>query len=133
MFLIVDDEQEVAEVIQLSLENIGIDSKFVCSAKDGIKVMQDQHFPFVIADIGMPGFNGIDFMKWARKNSPDTEIICLSGFTRLMENEIKELDLSLIIEKPFVTDEIMIHILELIDARKKHETTQTIVLESKLI
>ena len=77
--LLVDDEEGIRKVLGISLEDLGYQ---VTPAADGIQGLElfRQHLqPIVITDIKMPAMDGIDLLKKIKEESPDTEVIMLTG------------------------------------------------------
>ena len=55
----------------------------VGSAEDGAEGLElaARHHPdIILSDIKMPGMNGLEFSEQVKKESPDTEIILLTGY-----------------------------------------------------
>ena len=70
--LIVEDEPELAELIQLYLRNEGIISTTVHSAEEALDALQPREaasappFDLVILDINLPGMDGFEFLQHFR-------------------------------------------------------------------
>ena len=102
--LVVDDNEELANVIQGALEDEGLE---VISAKDGIDGY-DTFLRFqpdlVITDIQMPGVSGLKMMENIRMHNPMVKTIYISGniaaFRPSIEIEKKRYPIS-VFEKPF--------------------------------
>ena len=80
--LVVDDEPAVCEAIALCLSAAGY---AVCSAEDG-EVAQRLIEPFrpdvILADIFMPGQDGLGLINWLRNQAVPTPVIAMSGRDR---------------------------------------------------
>ncbi len=77
--LIVDDEEDVRDMLYLSLSSMGYD---VLNAEDGMKALQifrDAHPQIVLTDIKMPGMDGIELLKELKREDPDAEVIMITG------------------------------------------------------
>lgn len=101
--LYVDDEH----INLLLFENNFTDKYEVLVAKDGFDGLKtlvlNPETKLIISDMKMPGMNGIEFIRKAKKLYPDKKFYILTGFE--ITDEIREaLDTGLILEyfsKPF--------------------------------
>jgi len=48
--------------------------------KDAIEKISNNDFDVVITDIGMPMVNGIEVLKFSKKNKPKTKVIMMSCY-----------------------------------------------------
>lgn len=67
--LIIEDEHELASLIQMYLERDGIDSEIAESAEAGLYRCLDQQYDLVVLDINLPGMDGFEFLETLRKSS----------------------------------------------------------------
>jgi two-component system NtrC family sensor kinase len=111
--LCVDDEKNVLK----ALERIFIDSDYeiitALSGNEGLKILENtEPVQIIISDYRMPGMNGIDFLKEARKLRPDTVRIVLSGYANIaaIVGAINEGQIYKFIPKPWNDDELKIAI-----------------------
>jgi len=77
--LLVDDEEDIREVLEISLADIGFT---VYSAEDGqaaLKLFKEHNPPIVITDIKMPGIDGIELLRELKNENPDIEVIMITG------------------------------------------------------
>jgi len=82
--LIVDDEKEIADLIEIHLANEGFK---VCKAADGkqaLKALQEQSIQLVILDIMMAGIDGLELCRRIRQHM-NIPIIMLSAKSRDMD------------------------------------------------
>lgn len=78
--LLVDDEPEVIEGLQLILEPIKeVDIHTAYFASEALRLMDDIAIELVIADIRMPGMNGIEMWDEIHRRNPQCRVIFLSG------------------------------------------------------
>lgn len=82
MILIVDDDYDIASLIRISLEKVGL---FVSSFTDPLlaleKFRSDTNiYNLVISDIRMPHMNGYEFVQQVKKLKPNVKIILMSAF-----------------------------------------------------
>ncbi len=77
--LLVDDEQDFAELLSLRLTESGEQVSIADSGKGCLDLLSKQPVDVVILDIKMPGMDGIDTLKEIKKRFPLVEVILLTG------------------------------------------------------
>lgn len=78
--LIVDDEKEQLESLRFLIEGGGYRTFL---ASNGLEAkVQINRFPIdlILLDMKMPGMDGVEFMKFARKEKRDIKIIIVTGY-----------------------------------------------------
>jgi CheY-like chemotaxis protein len=77
--LVVDDNMLMRKLII----NLFHDEKIVLDeatdGKEGLMKMSDHHYDLVITDLIMPGMEGIEMIRQAKRDFPDVKIIAISG------------------------------------------------------
>jgi DNA-binding response OmpR family regulator len=73
--LIIEDEKELAELVQLYLEKEGITTHWAAAAEDGLAFFQQKSTDLIILDINLPGMDGFEFLQQIRRNSSVPVII----------------------------------------------------------
>ncbi len=78
-----DDDEIVREVIKSLLTK---ERYSVVTARDGVEAInilrvEDMHL--LITDLRMPGADGIEVLKYAVRNNPDTAVVILTAFATL--------------------------------------------------
>lgn len=76
--LVVDDEKEIADLVEIHLISDGFAVEKAYSAAEGLKILESKEIKLVILDIMMPGMDGIEMCKEIRKKSA-VPIIFLSA------------------------------------------------------
>ena len=77
--LVVEDDQEIAQVLQRSLRMEGYDVKLT---GDGAQALDDtQAFlpDLIVLDLGLPGMDGIEVARQLRRDEDDTPILMLTA------------------------------------------------------
>jgi len=67
--LIIEDEQELAELIQLYARNEGIGTSWADSAEKGLSLIAKESFDLIILDINLPGMDGFEFLRQFREEN----------------------------------------------------------------
>ena len=108
--LIVDDDKNICEVINMYLESSGYDTKIVYDGKSAIEAFEKYKPNLVLLDVMMPNINGIDVLKWIRKEGI-TPVIMLTAkgdtFDKVLALEIGADDY---VVKPFEPKELVARI-----------------------
>ena len=76
--LVVDDDKEIADLVEIHLVSDGHKVFKANSAKEGLAILEDKDIKLVILDIMMPGIDGLNMCKKIRENST-IPIIMLSA------------------------------------------------------
>jgi len=64
--LIIEDEQELAELVQMYLSKEGIKTSWADSAEKGLSLISNENFDLIILDINLPGMDGFEFLQQFR-------------------------------------------------------------------
>ncbi len=76
--LVVDDDHDIANLVEIYLKNEGYDTIKAYNADDAIRILDSQQIHLIILDIMMPGMDGIEACRQIR-SSKDIPIILLSA------------------------------------------------------
>ena len=77
--LIVDDEQEIAELLEEVLEQLGYKTAMAFSKAQASEVLREFAPRIVLLDIRLPDGDGISFLKEIKANQPAVEVIMITG------------------------------------------------------
>jgi len=108
--LIIDDNVEIASVLQELLEIEGYRVTMAGDGNDGYSAYLDFKPDLVITDIQMPGRNGFELMEEIRMHHPKMKTIYMSAAMaqfRLLLEEEKERYQADFLAKPFARKELM--------------------------
>ncbi len=77
----VDDDKALVDLAATFLERESelIEVTTETSVEDAIAVLESQPIDCVISDYEMPGYDGLEFLEFARENSPDLPFILFTG------------------------------------------------------
>ncbi|HSO19129.1 MAG TPA: response regulator, partial [Desulfosarcina sp.] len=107
--LLVDDEAGIRNTLSLLLNDMGYDVVSAENGNNALKIFGRTRPPVVLTDIKMPGLDGIGLLKAIKKQSPDTEVIMMTGHgdvelaVESLKNEATDF-----ITKPILTDAVEI-------------------------
>jgi CheY-like chemotaxis protein len=77
--LVIDDQTHVRAAIVHALQAKGFDVVPAESGQSGLTKTEQSKFDVVIADLFMPGIDGVTLIKELRKRSPGLPVIAMSG------------------------------------------------------
>jgi signal transduction histidine kinase/FixJ family two-component response regulator len=123
--LIVDDEEDICEVLSISLSDLGYKVYTAGNGEEALQVFEKTKPSIVLTDIRMPGIDGIELLRRIKDQYPETEVIMITGHGD-MNLAIRSLKLEAtdFITKP-INDELLEIALkraeERISSRKKLE------------
>jgi DNA-binding NtrC family response regulator len=107
--LIVDDEPVVRDSLVHWFTEEGYDLDSASSANDALTKLAGREFDLVIADIRMPGMDGIELLEKIRGEQLDTGVIVMTGYASV-ETAIRALKQGAFdyITKPFDPDDLSV-------------------------
>jgi signal transduction histidine kinase len=99
--LLVDDEPGILKVLGISLADRGYRVLTAQNGEEALRVFHEAGPEVILTDIKMPGMDGIELLKRIKEESPNTEVIMITGHGE-MELAIQSLkyDASDFITKP---------------------------------
>jgi len=77
--LLVDDEEGIRKVLGISLTDGGYQVLTAKNGKEALRLFRKTQPPIVLTDIKMSGMDGIQLLHKIKEESPDTEVIMISG------------------------------------------------------
>jgi PAS domain S-box-containing protein len=118
--LLVDDDDLVREVTASRLEEFGYK---VTQAGNGPSALlsfeQDPSFDLLVLDFAMPGMNGAEVARAARKRRPDVPLIFVTGYADL--SALGEFATEPVLHKPFREDDLREQVSVLLKGGKPAE------------
>ena len=109
--LIIEDEPQIARVLQLELEFEGYETKIAHTGTEGLITYREQLWDLILLDIMLPEMNGLDVLKRIRKDERMTPVILLTAKSDV-KDKVAGLDLGAndYMTKPFEFDELLARI-----------------------
>ena len=78
--LLVDDEEGIRKVLSISLEDCGYRVSTAQNGEEALRIFRQVQPQIVLTDIKMPGMDGIELLQRIKEESPDTEVIMITGY-----------------------------------------------------
>jgi response regulator RpfG family c-di-GMP phosphodiesterase len=124
--LIVDDEKTIRQSLREVVAAHGYGSSTAPNARAALKALQECRYELVIADINMPGEDGLWLLQKVREGYPDTAMIMLTGVgdVRTAVGCLK-LGASDYVTKPFKIDDVLASIYNALERRRLVLENQT--------
>ena len=105
--LVVDDEIAVRNVVAELLSSLGFNVDSENSGKSALHRIKNGKYTFLITDVNMPEFNGIELIKTVREEKIDISIIAMTGYDKdYAYMDVINAGANDFITKPFKLDEI---------------------------
>ena len=116
--LVVDDEMIVCESCKRILDEEGYEVETSLSGQEAFEKIKESVFDIVITDLKMPTIDGMDVLKYIRKDYPDTIVIMITGFSTV-ETAVEAMKLGAFdyIPKPFTPDEVSVVVKKALEKR----------------
>ncbi|WP_326511901.1 response regulator transcription factor [Clostridium intestinale] len=130
--LIVDDDENICEVIRMYLNSSNYDNRIVNNGKDVENVFIEYKPDLVLLDIMLPNIDGIDVLKWIRKES-EVPVIMLTAkgdtFDKVLALELGADDY---IVKPFEPKELLARVKAVMRRYNTDSTNKEVIDYSDL-
>jgi DNA-binding NtrC family response regulator len=105
--MVLDDEPIVCKRLKPALEKLGFEVDTFTASLEAMQQIQDTTYDIIITDLKMKGIDGMRFLQEAKKRSPRTEVIVITGFATLeTAKESFQKGVFDFIAKPFKLSEI---------------------------
>ncbi|MCP1146141.1 response regulator transcription factor [Lysinibacillus endophyticus] len=109
--LIIEDEENIARVLQLELQFEGYIADTAHTGTEGLIKYRENKYDLVLLDLMLPEMHGLDVLKRIRATEISTPVILLTAKSEV-EDKVKGLDLGAndYVTKPFEIEELLARI-----------------------
>ena len=102
--LIVDDEKQLVHILRqtllLELPDSAIDAAY--SGEEALSKLAAAHYDLIVADLRMPGFDGLELIKGVRYLDDTVPIVLMTGYgSQGVAREAARLGVNHYVDKPF--------------------------------
>ena len=87
IIIVVDDEQDCQllfkQQFRKEIKNNQVQLYFAFSAEEALHYLEDQltdYIPIIVADINMPGMNGLEMLKIIKANFPNFKVFMVTAY-----------------------------------------------------
>jgi DNA-binding NtrC family response regulator len=125
--LIVEDEQKMRRLLELSLGEQGFTTLGAEDAESGLKLLQQSPVDLVLTDFRLPGMNGIEFLQAVKQVNAALPIVVMTayGSVETAVEAMKE-GASDYLLKPFSLDELSLVIRKELESHKLREENRSL-------
>ena len=128
--LIADDEDPLRMTVAAWLSDEGFEVEQAVDGLDAIKKVQSHDFDIAVLDIKMPGANGLEVLRYIKKNSPQTECVMATGMSDVsMAVEAMKLGSREYLTKPIDMDQLVPQLRGLIKKRDAEDRIRKLQAE----
>jgi DNA-binding response OmpR family regulator len=116
-FLIVDDEESLVFFLEqtLLIEFPGSRVDAAYSGEEGLSLLAERAYDLILADLRMPGFDGLELIKGVRYLNPTIPIILMTGYgSKVLRTKAAQLGVNYYFDKPFDVREMLAAVQQLV-------------------
>ncbi|WP_119460387.1 response regulator [Rhodospirillaceae bacterium SYSU D60014] len=78
--LIAEDDDSMREFLARSLRRAGYEVELAGNGLEAISALTQQEFDLLLADVVMPGIDGIELARRAARENPHLKVLFITGF-----------------------------------------------------
>lgn len=106
--LIVDDEENQRRTLSIGLRMDGFDVQCASTAADALRILAGGSFDLMLADLMMPGINGLELARQVKQLFPAVKVVLTSAY-HLSESQLRRVDCGVVgfVPKPFEMRELV--------------------------
>jgi len=120
--LIIEDEAGMRDLLQKVLGRQGYTVRVVAEGKDALKLLEEETFDLVLTDVVMPGVNGMDILRFVKRERPETTVIIMTAFGTI-DSAVQAMKEGAYhyISKPFKMEEILVVLEKALEEKRLRE------------
>jgi hypothetical protein len=80
--LLVEDEADLRELLAETLAHHGADVRTASNAEEALQLLEQGGLDALVADIGLPGIDGLELVRLVRKRGDELPAVALTGYAR---------------------------------------------------
>ena len=129
--LIVEDDQDIAELVKVNMQDLGLQVTHCDNGEDAVKQALENNFSLIILDLTLPGCSGLDVCKQVKAVKQEQAILMLTARTSEVDRVIGlELGSDDYMAKPFSVKELQARVnallrrVHLLENSKQEETEE---------
>ncbi len=77
--LIIDDEPDIRELLELTLNRMGIDTDAAADLGQARTMLQHTHYDLCLTDMRLPDGNGIELVEWIQQHLPNLPVAVITA------------------------------------------------------
>jgi len=129
--LVLEDDPELRQVLESLLSDEGYAVSVAESGERAVELARERRFDVIVADIRMPGMDGLDTVQHLRGHDPQLQSLVMTGYAS-EEDPIRALHIGVqsYLRKPFSLDDFLVRVRELAEknqaARRQQEALERV-------
>ena len=129
--LIVEDEENARRGYEALLRKWGYEVLGVASAEDALARFSDFHAAVLIADVELPGMNGLELLGRMKEEYPSVRRVVITAYDEENKKAAEEIGIDAFFAKPIGLDQLKKKVVEVLSASERRVKTivKTQVLE----
>jgi signal transduction histidine kinase len=128
--LIADDEDSLRMTVAAWLKDEGFEVDQAADGEEAIRKISSKDYDVAILDIKMPCANGLEVLRYAKKNSPYTEVVMMTGMSDVgMAVEAMKLGSREYLTKPVDMDQLVPQLRAMLKKRDAEERIRRLQTE----
>ena len=105
--LVVEDEQDIADLVSLTLQEIGLTVEHCLSGEIALEKLAINQYDLVMLDVMLPGISGLDVCRQIREQKPEQVILMVTSRNSEIDRVLGlELGADDYVNKPFSVREL---------------------------
>ncbi len=117
--LVVDDEESIRDLLRLVLTGEGYSVVTANDGEEAIKHLEARRFDIVITDLVMPGVNGVEVLRAAKRIDPNYPVMVITGYPSVETvTKLVRLGAGDYLTKPFNIDVVRVTVAKLLETSR---------------
>lgn len=116
--LLAEDDSSMRQFLVMALQRAGYSVDDVGDGAEALEALRNVRYDLLLADIVMPGVDGIELARQARQTDPAMQIMFITGFAAVAmsaRNPLRET--AQVLSKPFHLRDLVDQVDRALDAR----------------
>ncbi|HZK00187.1 MAG TPA: sigma-54 dependent transcriptional regulator [Tissierellaceae bacterium] len=128
--LIIEDELNLADVLNFVLTQEGYEVKCASDGNDGAALMSGDYYDIVICDIRLPGLNGFEILEQKNKLNLNCSFLMITSYGSV-EDAVKAIKNGAdeYITKPFLNDDLVLKVKKIMRYREMEKQNEQLRTE----
>jgi CheY-like chemotaxis protein len=116
--LVVDDEEEVADVVADILTTAGHTAVVAGNGQAAVDRLSAERFDLVFTDLAMPGMTGWQVARAVKDKTPEVPVVMMSGFgVEVAPDELRSNGVDLVLAKPLQIRDVLNAVASMLGGR----------------